>query len=230
MKTLFMEVLKTMVYLKGFEEEASYMLSRGLGIKADLTAEFRSKWEAMYGESISKGTYRSLRQFAKDVVASMLRNRSISIGPRELSYWSNSVVNSMMDAANIYDDVRSALDALMDRGVQLYILTNLDNDIAKKILLKHGLLRYFKGVISPDLTGVGKPSMKIFQVALAKAGADLESSLIVSGLPEDAVGSKLSRIRMAFVNRDRAVPVPQPDYVVNDLGELVELMDSIWGS
>ncbi len=71
--------------------------------------------------------------------------------------------------------------------------------------------------------------MKIFQVALAKAGADLESSLIVSGLPEDAVGSKLSRIRMAFVNRDRAVPVPQPDYVVNDLGELVELMDSIWG-
>ncbi len=155
MKTLFMEVLKTMVYLKGFEEEASYMLSRGLGIKADLTAEFRSKWEAMYGESISKGTYRSLRQFAKDVVASMLRNRSISIGPRELSYWSNSVVNSMMDAANIYDDVRSALDALMDRGVQLYILTNLDNDIAKKILLKHGLLRYFKGGVISGSDGGG---------------------------------------------------------------------------
>ena len=230
MRTLFMEVLKTMVYLKGFEEEASYVLSRGLGIKTNLTAEFKGRWEAAYGESISKGTYRSLRQLAKDVVASMLRDRSISIGPRELSYWSNSVINSMIDTADIYHDVRSALDALMNMDVQLYVLTNLDNDIAKKILLKHGLLRYFKGVISPDLTGVGKPNIKIFQVALAKAGTDSESSLIVSGLPEDAVGSKLSRVRMVFINRDGAVPVPQPDYVVSDLSELVELTNSIWGS
>ena len=226
MRALFIEVIRTLVYLEGFYYEAAYELSHGFGVKdkAGLATAFEKEWEAAYSGAVGSGTFRSLRYLTRNVVASLSRKFSMSISPPELDYWGNAVINALIDSSRLYDDVNDALTSLSNKALDLYVLTNLDNDIAKKILLKHDILRFFRGVISSDLTRIGKPSIKIFNVAINKAGVNKEEALIVSGLTEDIIGSKLSQIRMAFVNRDNITPTPQPDYVVKDLNELLSII------
>jgi len=134
------------------------------------------------------------------------------------------LANAFVTVARIYDDVEPALNELSNLGVPMYILTNLDNDIAKKILLKNGLLRFFKGVVSSDLTRVGKPNVRIFNAALYRAKVNKEEALIVSGLVEDIIGGKLSQIRTVFVNRRQVNLTVKPDFTINSLMELPKLL------
>jgi len=224
---LFMEVVDTLASLEGFPQEMVSLIKREVDVKAsedEVAALIASEWVNRYNQLVSSGNYRSLRGLARDVMMTVVKKYSLGLGGRELEYWGDALANAFVTVARIYDDVEPALNELSNLGVPMYILTNLDNDIAKKILLKNGLLRFFKGVVSSDLTRVGKPNVRIFNAALYRAKVNKEEALIVSGLVEDIIGGKLSQIRTVFVNRRQVNLTVKPDFTINSLMELPKLL------
>jgi len=173
---------------------------------------------------ISKGAYRSLRQLAREVVISVVKQYTLSLSPQEVDYFSNAISSIFVEQAQLYDDVPDTVSKLSENNVDMYILTNLDNDIAKKILLRHNMLKYFKGVISSDLSRAGKPSLRIYQAALTRAKASKDECVLVSGLLEDIIGSKLVGLKMIFVNRTDKKTDLVPDYTVKSLREIVPIV------
>ncbi|WP_291766421.1 HAD family hydrolase [Caldivirga sp. UBA161] len=227
MVVLFMEVMDTLASLEGFAQEMASLIKREVDIKAsedDVATLIANEWLSRYNQLVASGNYRSLRSLARDVMLTVIRKYSLGLGGRELEYWGDALANAFVTVAKIYDDVEPALNELSNLGVQMYILTNLDNDIAKKILLKNGLLRFFKGVISSDLTRAGKPNARIFNAALYRAKISKDDALIVSGLIEDIIGGKLSQIKTVFVNRRKVNLTVKPDYIIGDLTELPKLL------
>ncbi|MGC8607313.1 MAG: HAD family hydrolase [Vulcanisaeta sp.] len=230
MKTLFFEVLNTLVRLTHFETESARLIRDELNIRMsldELASQFRKEWEDRYNMLISKGVYRSLRQLARETMISLLRKYSLSLSPAELDYFGNAISSLIVETSELYPDVIEAINALSQMSISMYILTNLDNDVAKKILLRNNLLRHFKGVVSSDLTKVGKPAIKIFQAALNRAGVPPSDALIVSGLVEDVIGAKFLDLKVVFVRRvDVQLPV-KPFYEINTLTQLPEIISKL---
>ncbi|MCG2863056.1 MAG: HAD hydrolase-like protein [Vulcanisaeta sp.] len=231
MKTLFFEVLNTLIRLNNFELESARLIRDELNIKTpleDLARQFKKEWDDKYNMLISKGAYRSLRQLARETIISLLKKYSLSLSPTELDYFGNALSSLIVETSELYPDVAETIDKLSQMGASMYILTNLDNDIAKKILLRNNLLKYFKGVVSSDLTKVGKPVAKIFQAALNRAGVSASDALIISGLVEDVIGAKFLDIKVIFVRRVPDVQLPiKPFYEITTLTQLPEVLAKI---
>ncbi len=230
LRALLFELMDTLVRVPNFDEEVARFLISELRLKVDpkeLAKRFRDEWSSKYSELIGKGVYRSVRQLSRETVMSISRRYSLSLSPQELDYFGSAISSMIIELSELYDDVIETIDLLSREGFGIYALTNLDNDIAKKILLKFNALRYFKGVVSSDLTGVGKPAARIFQAALSRAKVSRDQALIVSGLVEDVIGSKLVGIKVVYVNRQNKRLEIEPDYVINSLRELPQLISRL---
>ncbi len=228
-RVIFFEILNTLMRVENFEEEIARLLQAELRLSANLTElaeKIRNEWQSRYSALIAKGNYRSFRQLAREVIMSVVRQYTISLSPQELDYFSNAVSSILVEQAVPYEDAQETIQTLNEKGYEMYILTNLDNDIAKKVLLRHNMLRFFRGVVSSDLSRAGKPSLRIYQAALARAKVAKEQALIVSGLVEDVIGSKLAGIKIAFVNREGKKLELAPDYVVENLKQILPILES----
>lgn len=226
-KVAFFEVLNTLARIENFEKELANLLTSELRLNVsseELANKIKNEWINKYNQLISRGAYRSIRQLAREVISSVIRHYTVSVSPQELEYFSNAASSLIVEQAILYEDVPETLQKLAEHNIDMYILTNLDNDIAKKILLKYNILRYFKGVISSDLSRAGKPSAKIFQAALLRAKTSKDNAVVVSGLIEDVVGSKLVGLKVIYVAREGKRPDIAVDYVVNKLPEIVQII------
>ena len=86
--------------------------------------------------------------------------------------------------------VPEALGRLQRRGLTLAVVSNSDGTCAKS-LEEAGLLRYLSFVIDSAEVGVEKPDPRIFEIALARCGADLRRTLYVGDLYHaDVVGAR----------------------------------------
>ena len=127
-----------------------------------------------------------------------------------------------------YPDTYTALDALYER-YQLILLTNGAPSLQQLKLEKAQQLRkYFQKVIISGDFGQGKPSPELFNFALSRAQADKATSLMVGDqLFTDILGANTVGMRSVWVNRKAALQndLAQPDYTVNSLTEVVDLLE-----
>lgn len=77
--------------------------------------------------------------------------------------------------------VPEALDRMQRRGLTLAVISNSDGTCANS-LEEAGLLRYMNFVIDSAEVGVEKPDPRIFEIALARCGADPRRTLYVGDL------------------------------------------------
>jgi putative hydrolase of the HAD superfamily len=86
--------------------------------------------------------------------------------------------------------VPQALEQLQRQGLTLAVVSNSDGTCARS-LDEAGLLRYMDFVIDSAEVGVEKPDPRIFEIALARGGADPRRTLYVGDLYHaDVVGAR----------------------------------------
>lgn len=97
-------------------------------------------------------------------------------------------------------------------------------------LKKFGLLQYIDPVIASAEEGVAKPDPRIFELALERAGCQPEEAVMIGDrldndiVPAKQIGMKTVWIRQGFGGlSDPARSPEQPDWIVNDLDEIVKL-------
>jgi putative hydrolase of the HAD superfamily len=119
-----------------------------------------------------------------------------------------------------------AVRGLAARGVLLGIVSNTGRTpgvILRRVLERHGLLRFFGPIAYSDEVGVRKPEPEIFRVTLATAGIGPAEALHIGDNPDaDVVGARGIGMRTAHYTAGFRVPSADADLIVPDLGSLPE--------
>lgn len=134
-------------------------------------------------------------------------------------------VRARHDRRNLWSEVPGgvvgALDRLRAAGYPIVVVSNA-NGTVRALLGEIGLGGYFADVIDSTEVGVEKPDPRIFEIALARAGADAASTLHVGDLYHvDVLGARAAGIEAWLL--DSADLYADHDCVrVRSLAELAE--------
>jgi len=121
------------------------------------------------------------------------------ITPSEATAAALTELRSYHDAHNLWelipDGVQGALEALRARGLTLVVVSNSNGTLPAHIK-RIGLDHCFECVIDSRDEGVEKPDPRIFQIALARARAQRETTIHVGDLYQvDVVGARAAGLR-----------------------------------
>lgn len=149
---------------------------------------------------------------------------------------------SAEEAQDIYEDFlkeehdflpggHELLERFMAEGkYDLYMATNGIPSVQKPRIKDADLAKYFKGIFISEEIGYAKPDKRFFERCFEKIeGFALDETIIVGdSLTSDILGGKAAGIKTCHYNpKDRPYSKVTPDYKINNLSELIDLLDSI---
>jgi 2-haloalkanoic acid dehalogenase type II len=124
----------------------------------------------------------------------------------------------------IYEDVKPTFQAL--NGVKTGVVSNADHGHLTSALKANGLA--FEVVVSSESARCYKPNADIFFDALRQFDCKVEDALYVGDSQEDdIVGARRAGLKVAWLNREGVAKkdsIPEPDYEIESLAELVEIV------
>lgn len=126
-----------------------------------------------------------------------------------------------------HPDVKAGLAALKAKGFTLVSLTNSSNIGVETQFKNAGLTDFFDKRLSIEDIKVYKPDLRAYAWALKQLNVKPEEALMVAAHGWDVAGAKAAGLQTAFVARPGKAMYPlaaQPDYVVKNLTELVEIL------
>jgi 2-haloacid dehalogenase len=124
-----------------------------------------------------------------------------------------------------FSDTRPGLDALAGEGHTLLAFSNGVEATLKRLLGHARLLPPLAGVVSVDDVRTYKPDPAVYLHLVARGGAPVDQTWLVSSNAWDVLGAKSAGLRSAWVRRRQKTPwegwgIAEPDLVVSSLGEL----------
>lgn len=129
----------------------------------------------------------------------------------------------------VYPQAAQCLAGL-HRKYKIGIIANQNPGTAKR-MEAYGLSQYLSLIVASAEEGVEKPDLRIFERALERAGCPPEAAVMIGDrLDNDIAPAKRAGLRTIWIRQGfggMAVPSTQeetPDYCVNTLGELLELL------
>jgi putative hydrolase of the HAD superfamily len=112
------------------------------------------------------------------------------------------------DVWRIFDDVKSAIDALASLGINLGIISNWDERL-QPLLERLGLRKYLETVVVSCEIGFSKPSPVIFEHAARKLGLAPEFILHVGDSARDDLrGAEAAGFQARLIERGQATVAP----------------------
>ncbi len=129
-----------------------------------------------------------------------------------------------------YPHTRSTLVALVRRGIKLAVVSDAPALQAWLRLCYLQIDNLFDAIVTFDDTGEAKPSPKPFQLALKQLKLRPAQTLMLGDWVErDLLGAKNLGMRTVHARYGSEVPDGEPeplaDDVIDDIGELVEIVD-----
>jgi putative hydrolase of the HAD superfamily len=129
----------------------------------------------------------------------------------------------------LFDDVRPALEELAGRGVTLGVVSNFEPWLADILALQE-VDHLFATVAISGVLGVAKPDPRIFEAALAEAGAGPAATVHVGDQPaNDVAAARAVGITPVLIDRFARYPEPDDAHRVGDLMELLKLLEGSGG-
>ena len=98
------------------------------------------------------------------------------------------------------------------------MITNGFEEVQQKKLDVCDLRKYFPTITTSEEAGVKKPESRIFELALEKAGAKIESLMIGDDLEVDMAGAKLIGMDTLFFNPERHKHQDDLDHEISFMG------------
>jgi putative hydrolase of the HAD superfamily len=133
-----------------------------------------------------------------------------------------------IDAARLRPDCIDTLRGLRARGLRTQIVSNIDDEQLEGLVGHLGLAAVVDAWTSSESAQSCKPDARIYQVALSAAACDADEVLFVGDTVEhDIVGPRTQGMRTALLVADDRPDTSDggADYVIERLGEVVELVD-----
>lgn len=120
-------------------------------------------------------------------------------------------------------DAKASLQRLRDTGLRLVVVSNA-NGTVKHLFGRLGLTPYFDVILDSQEEGIEKPDPRFFEIALARSGAEADSTLHVGDLYHvDIVGARAASLRAILFD----VAGLYPDADCPRVSSLTELADHL---
>jgi 2-haloalkanoic acid dehalogenase type II len=135
---------------------------------------------------------------------------------------------STLEATVLRPDCLDTLRALRERGLRVQIVSNIDDEQLDGLVARLGLADVVDTWTSSESAASCKPDPRIYQVALEAAGCDAREVLFVGDTVEhDVIGPRAQGMATALLVTDARSGVPDggADYVIERLGDVVEIVD-----
>ena len=131
----------------------------------------------------------------------------------------------------IRSGMKEGIIELHNQGYKLGIVTSRLNDSTMRGLNHFGLKDYFESIVGSDSTKIHKPDPTPALMALKELGGKPEETMLVGDSPYDILCAKNAGITSVIVGWS-ALPMDmllkyEPDYVVDNMEELVELVEKL---
>ena len=192
-----------------------------------------SSWEGMWAEFIgSDPNYGSLREWAYTYRFKSWQNalRRHGIEDPGLAFELAETFPRLRRKKHVvYPDAVPALEQLAP-FYALGLLTNGAPDLQRLKIEASGLAGYFSNVLISGDVGFGKPAPRIFELLLARMGAEAETALMIgNSLESDIDGAQKAGMRAVWINRSGAACNKDihPDWEISNLLSLPALVFSV---
>jgi putative hydrolase of the HAD superfamily len=110
-------------------------------------------------------------------------------------------LQSLPTKHHLLDGALEVLNYVSEKGYKTHIITNGFNDIQAKKIASSDITHFFEHVVTFETASAKKPDPKIFQYALALAGADLRDSVMIGdNWIADILGAKKAGMDTVYYN------------------------------
>ena len=121
----------------------------------------------------------------------------------------------------VFEYTYEILDYLTEKKYSLHLITNGFEKTQRLKLESSALTKYFKNVITSEISNSVKPKKEIFEYAVKQAGGKIEESIMIGdSLHADILGAKNAGMHSVFVNHINAECGEEPTYIIHHLREL----------
>ncbi|MDF1741340.1 MAG: haloacid dehalogenase type II [Verrucomicrobiales bacterium] len=216
-KVIILDVNETLLDLAPLKKS----VGEALGGREDLLPLwFSTMLHYSLVETLS-GSYHDFGEIGTAALMMVAKTRDIDLEYDE----AKTAIVTPLRSLPAHPDVAPALKALSEAGYKIVSLTNSSTPGVKTQLENAGLTDLVEKRYSIDTLKKYKPHPDTYQMVLDDLGVAPENVLMVAAHAWDLAGAKNVGLQTAFVARPGAATYPNvaaPDYVVNDLSELVK--------
>ncbi|MEO6844912.1 MAG: YjjG family noncanonical pyrimidine nucleotidase [Ginsengibacter sp.] len=125
----------------------------------------------------------------------------------------------------VFEYTYEILEYLTAKKYSLHLITNGFEKTQKIKLESAGLTKYFKIVVTSEISNSVKPKKEIFEYAIAKAKCRMDESIMIGdNLNADILGAKNAGMDSVFVNHINAETNEAPTYTIHHLKELESIL------
>ena len=169
------------------------------------------------------GQYHDFGQIGVAALQMVANNNGISLSVKQAK---QAIVPPLLSLP-AHPDVKEGLSNLKAAGYYMVSLTNSSNAGVKAQFEHAELIQYFDQRLSVEDIKIYKPDLRAYEWALKQLNIKPEEALMVAAHGWDIAGAKEAGLQTAFIARPgkQLYPLaPAPDYNVNNLIELVNIL------
>jgi putative hydrolase of the HAD superfamily len=170
-------------------------------------------WKKYREEQVTKETLRRGR------LIESFEKFNVEYSIQKIDEMADSYIEELPFDNHLFDGTLAILDYLTVR-YQLHIITNGFEEVQYKKLKNSGIYHYFSTITTSEEVGVKKPNPKVFKMALKKANANPNQSIMIGDSFEaDILGAKNIGMNTLFYNYRNEI-IPSDFNFINTLSEI----------
>lgn len=125
----------------------------------------------------------------------------------------------------VFDYTFEILEYLTNKKYSLHLITNGFEKTQRSKLENANLSKYFKHIITSEISNSVKPKKEIFEYALNKSGGKIQESIMLGdNLDADIFGAQMAGMDTVFVNHIHAECKLKPTHIITHLKELESIL------
>ncbi|MEO9022251.1 MAG: YjjG family noncanonical pyrimidine nucleotidase [Ginsengibacter sp.] len=138
---------------------------------------------------------------------------------------SNHFLEILPTKKKVFEFTYEVLDYLAEKNYSMHLITNGFEKTQRIKLESSHLTKYFKNIITSEISNSIKPKKEIFEYALKKANGKIKESIMIGdSLDADIMGAKNAGMDSVFVNHINASFKEAPTYTIHNLLELESIL------
>lgn len=189
-----------------------------------------SSWEALYGDFSGEAPELAILRewvpsYRSRAWSESLRHHGID-DEKLADRLASIFMLSRRSHHEVYADTHPCLEALAG-SYPLVLLTNGAPAIQREKIESSGIGRYFLDILVSGEIGIGKPDVRVFQLALERLNSEPGVTWMVGdSLARDITGGQATGLHTAWMNRNNRPkdPVIIPEREVHSLAEFIDVL------
>lgn len=195
----------------------------------DLRASYRRGMSVAY-RSVATRPYYLHRELFGEAFAAMARDLGGELDAAQVAEAVDHQYAATIDTAKLRADCIATLRTLRARGLRVQIVSNIDDEQIDGLVRRLGLEGEVDAWTSSEGARSCKPDARIYRVALETAGCAPADVLFVGDSPDhDVAGPRAQGMATALLVADARPGAPDgsPDFVIERLGQVVEIVEQV---